>query len=437
MQLNERETALLIWIVVLAAALFLAPKTRPAALSLVEAALNKKIVGVVFAFSIYVAAEIWLLAVIGLWDAEQTTNTAFWFVSVGIASTFRAATARARPQLFREWILENLKLLAFVEFVVGLYSFSLIFELILLPVVFFVSVIAVMAEGQPKTRAVARLFNGTLALVGLGVLAYSIVGVATHFSEFASIETIRSLSTPGLLSLFSIPFLFGIFLYGYYESQVPQLRFAISDGKLRRYAMMRALLAFKADTELYRRWSASVAVLRPSDATGVDESIQTIKRAKDREDNPPVVATDAGWSPYQSKAFLDQCGLTTGHYRRSFDEWTAASPYLEIGSALLPDNLAYYVYGDELVARSLCLVLNVNNPDTASHSEAKLAEAATILFSKAVGGDFPNPLGSPSWLNEGECEIAPCVIRVTRDNWTGGIRGGYDKRFQITMRPPT
>jgi hypothetical protein len=67
------------------------------------------------------------------------------------------------------------------------------------------------------------------------------------------------------------------------------------------------------------------------------------------------------------------------------DEWWASSPYLEIGDAIMPNNLAYYVDGHEAVATTLKLVLNVNAPETAQKARCSFLEIARILYEKALG----------------------------------------------------
>lgn len=110
--------------------------------------------------------------------------------------------------------------------------------------------------------------------------------------------------------------------------------------------------------------------------------------------------------------------------------WFAGSPYLEIGEAILPNNIAYYVEGDEHVARTLKLVANFNNQDAAIETRTRFAGLADRLIRQALDQETPEVVRS-AILSEMQVNlpIGKKTIQLVRESWPTGR--GYQMRFYI------
>jgi hypothetical protein len=100
----------------------------------------------------------------------------------------------------------------------------------------------------------------------------------------------------------------------------------------------------------------------------------------------------ADWhKPETACALLDEIGLKTNAYKNydpdfSANEFACFSHYKEIGRGRpMPNNLAYYVTGDQHAAKELKLVLNVNDRDNAEDGHRALAIASGLLAKNALG----------------------------------------------------
>jgi hypothetical protein len=117
-----------------------------------------------------------------------------------------------------------------------------------------------------------------------------------------------------------------------------------------------------------------------------------------RESNPPKVNRSEGWSPYEAKDYLEPEGIKTRHYHpvdpSDAVEWFCCSDLVEFGEGLLPNNIGYYLSGNERAVKSLELKLNVNSPEHAAEAHAKLLSAADTLTRNALGLDLHELLDS-------------------------------------------
>jgi len=427
MELTTREIATLIWLGIVAVILLVMPTMRQPLLGLLRAFAQKTILPVLAFFALYVGAMIWFLHAICIWDWDQLKNTIIWTVSVALISVLRSNNIPDEPDYFRKWITENFQILAFVQFLINLYTYPLWAELLVIPFVTLLTGIIALGDRDPKTKQAVSVLTNILALFSLAFFGLALVMTVVDFWNYATIRTWRDFYTPILLTLLFLPFIFVLYVLMSYESAFDSLSFNIRDIKLRRSAQWRAILAFGPNIDLMRRWQRHVAMHCPQSKDDVKAGIREIKEARYRERTKPPVAAALGWSPHVAKDFLGDLGLPTRDYHRSHEaEWYASSSMLEIGDGIIPNNLAYYVEGTETAVTTLKLKLNINEPGKADGAEARFNEFGDILIQAAIGNAVP-------WQDTGNIELQVGLhrIRVVRSEWHAGIAGGYVKILTV------
>jgi len=135
--LNNREWALVIWIFVLVLFGLISPKmdqVRESFKEAIKAFFARAIVTTLALMLIYIAIMVFGLAKLGLWESHQLKNTLIWTISVATLSLFRLELAKEDPHFLKNSVLDNLKLIAIIQFVVGVYVFGIFVELILVPI---------------------------------------------------------------------------------------------------------------------------------------------------------------------------------------------------------------------------------------------------------------------------------------------------------------
>jgi hypothetical protein len=134
-------------------------------------------------------------------------------------------------------------------------------------------------------------------------------------------------------------------------------------------------------------------------------------------------------------SYLASQDLTAGEWKNYGSEgepdFGCNSPYRELGSSEgLPNNLAYYVEGDETQATKLYLVLNVNDAGQAVFAYQALLEAASTLTQKVTQKHLPPDLDTAILAGtRSEFSVGKFKIRTFEETWPTGR--GYEIHFEI------
>jgi hypothetical protein len=424
--LNTREWAIVIWLLILAVFLLSQRAVRASSANVLRAMLQPKLVALFSAMWLYIAGCVTLLALVGLWDVDQTKNTILWAILAAPPVVARFATHASAPQLVRGWISDTFTLTVVIELVALTYTFPLWGELILVPVLALVSGMLAVAGNDPKYAPVKSLLEALMAVVVFGLIGWGVYMIVVDWKAFATMTTLRDTYIAPLLSFATIPFVFGSFLYSRYDSMFSVLRVYIDDPKLRDYASTLGLIAFNVKTSQLQRWKQEIVLTKPSTRDAVKESIKKVLRGTFRKKAGKTVPPDEGWHPSAASQFLAKHGFPTGDYHESFGDWLASSQPKEITGGLWAHNLAYYIEGDEEAVRQLRLKLNINGPDDRDAALRQFQDVGQVLL---VEGAAPHHLETiPDKLANGEpfSEVAGGTrISLVRETFPNHHADGY------------
>jgi hypothetical protein len=273
-----------------------------------------------------------------------------------------------------------------------------------------------------------------LALIGFSYFAYSLRVTFENYRETATWANALEFLIPIVLSLGFLPFLHLWCVFVAYNSNFTTISIYGLDKQLVPYARWLAITRIRDNVELLERWRKSIQSARPCSKTELLESLVALKALVEREASPPVVLPTDGWSPYLAMQFLTDFGIATSHYHHSFEEeWSASSSMHEIGdSAIWKNYVTYYVGGSERVATSLKINLNVNDPLNAEESESTFAVYCSHLLERAVSLDAVERFSVKiAGLLPFTAEIPFGSIVMTCDDFVGGIKGGYSRKFEV------
>lgn len=430
---NTREIAIGMWLSTLLVLGLSKDNIRSAIYGVIGAFCQKKLL-IVFTLMIgYISLTVYGLAQLGLWDFSQAKNTILWALTVAPVSLFRVPAIAEDEDYFRKALVDNFKVIAAFEFVVTFYTFPLWIELIVIPISAFLVMVQAYSERKSEYKIVTSTVTNALALMGITLTLYAGYKLATDFQSFAKRSTISDFMLPIVLATLYLPFLYALNLFVSYENAFVRIEIFTKNAPLRRHTKLAVLTKLNFRTKLLKRWLRNFNISRPTSPQEVEASIAQVKRIAGREKNPPPVDTANGWSPYEAREFLVSTGLKTSDYHPDQidgSQWYASSPYLEIGEEVLPNNIAYYVEGDEHTAHTLRLTANFNNLETQEQTLNELAGRAAELFVAAmqqpISDDLLNRLvsGTPSTITSEDK-----VIEITNEDWPSGR--GFSLRFII------
>lgn len=215
--LNNREIAVAFWLLLLIGYFLAKQKTRESIYQVLKAALHFKILTPLILFITYTTALIILLSKIDLWEIYLLKDTVLWVTLVGIALFFRFGTSKKPQNLFKEIIIDNISIIVFIEFIFNTYTFSLLGEILFIPVVTFIAILNAFAELKKEHKAVKKLTENLLAIIGLVIFSIAVYKAVNDFSALNNIESLKSVLLPIVLTLLSFPFYYIYVLFINYE----------------------------------------------------------------------------------------------------------------------------------------------------------------------------------------------------------------------------
>lgn len=220
---SNREIALLLWIaVIVLAALF--SKLRESFVPIIQILTGKMFLIIFSLIGVYLFSIILFLKKIGIWDNTNLKDVLFWLFSVGFVLVFKINDAKSNAY-FKGIFFSAIKWTIILEFIVTLYSFSLITEIIILPILVFLTAIQAYAELNEKHKPVSSFLKNILAIAGLIIFSFSLYKTILNFDDVLTFQNLVTFLLPSTITILFIPFVYLLALYSTYESYFIHLDF--------------------------------------------------------------------------------------------------------------------------------------------------------------------------------------------------------------------
>ena len=194
----------------------------------------------------------------GAWTSAILKETVLWFMFSGVALAFFQGVNQEPDGLLKTVMVNNLKLIVVIEFLIDTYTFSLLGELIFLPIVAILVMLSVVAESKAEYASSAKFFNGLQIVIGMTVLAFAITKAIDDFETLTSIDSIRRLLLVPVFSISLVPFILGLNVYASYETLFIGLRInPPEEPSVTRYAKRRLVSKLGLSPTRIRQFLAS------------------------------------------------------------------------------------------------------------------------------------------------------------------------------------
>jgi len=429
MELNNRELAVLVWFIVFSGYFACKSEVRHATKNLILAFMKFKIILTCTVAAVWIYLCIYYLHKVGIWDIENIKSTIIWACTFAFVAIFNVARVTNYNMFFSKTIRDIFSATIFISFIKDFYAFNLFIEMTMIPIIAFCVSMYAGLSTKNEHKKVGNIFLSILVVIGFSYFTFSIYNIYINYSEFATKKTLIEFVFTIVLSLEFLPFVFAICVLRSYELNFIRLDLSIKDSKLRNYAKAQAMLRFNFDLNLLRRWVHDSFVVQLENTEDVKKSISNIKLRKKREINPPHVSGNLGWSPHIARGFLKQHGIDVDYYSPyDSNNWIAGSKLVQIGDGILTNNIAYYVEGDEFIAKQLKIILNIYNKAESSIAEEYFIKLCNVLIGAAFV-ENPDAIFALSDVEGFEKIIDGCRIKLTHENHINNL--GYTLKFQI------
>jgi hypothetical protein len=240
---NSREIATAFWLLLFAVGALSKPDIRRAAGRIVQSFCHVKVFLPAFLLFVYVIVTVAGLKAVGVWRSDLIKDTIVWFCFSGIAMLARFVTADRPGNAFRETMIDSIKVVILVEFLINTYTFPLAVELILVPLLTLIAMLDAVASMKKEYTAVAKVLKGIQMVLGLTILAAAARQALADWHNLDSLDTLRSVALAPILSVFMLPFMYLLLVYSKYETIFVRLNFGTPmPPDLKRYAHCRILM---------------------------------------------------------------------------------------------------------------------------------------------------------------------------------------------------
>lgn len=159
-----------------------------------------------------------------MWNLSYFKSTSIWFIFSGLPIGFVVVENKTESHFWKNLILNNLKLVVFVTFIISSVTFPLILEVILLPIIALIVICDTIATTK-NIGFVAKITGIVLGLIGLSLFTYSLYRVLSDIHSIGNISTLKDFMMPVFFSTISIPYMYALKLYSEYQLLFLRLKF--------------------------------------------------------------------------------------------------------------------------------------------------------------------------------------------------------------------
>ncbi len=240
---NNREIAIAFWLLILAAWAMRNADIRKSLASVLRLFFRLKIFVPFILMILYTAAAVILLDAVNLWNIPLLKDTIMWFCVFAMAMMMQFVTSDNAENIFQKILVDSIKVVIIIEFLVNTYTLSLPAELVIVPVLSIVAMLDVFANSDKQYSMVAKFTKGVQIVIGFLILAIALGKAISDLHNLQTLDTVRSIALAPLLSLLFSPFLYVMVLASKYELIFWRLDLGMEkERRLKRYARFQILM---------------------------------------------------------------------------------------------------------------------------------------------------------------------------------------------------
>jgi len=244
---NNREIAIACWVIIATTILIFTKAGKEFFKSVIPILFCKKFVIFYFVFISFLCLVIYGLYKIEVWSPKLVKDTIFWVMFVELPVFAKAIEEAKDARFFRKLIKDNIAISVAVEFLIGFWTFDLWVEILLVPLLVFISALYAVAERERKHKPAQSFLQGVLTLLGMLSFVYAIYNLVRFPQDFFSIDTLKVFVLPLILLVLNLPVVYGLAIYNVYEQMFIRVK-----GTAKEKRKMKVSLVFFAGINLHK-----------------------------------------------------------------------------------------------------------------------------------------------------------------------------------------
>jgi hypothetical protein len=275
--LNNREKAILVWLVVFFIFVLFQKSVRKTILDLLKFMFLSKISIIFMGSLIYSGLIVFLLYEIRFWNFLMVKDTVYWIF--GTSFVLLMNSNKENTSSYLRVILDCLKVTIILEFIINLYSFNFWVELFLfITLLFLVFILNASTEvDTAKYNSIKKITDWILIAIGIYLFIFAFLQVLCNPKSLITIDNLRVFLLPFVLTLLYIPFLFIFTLFMAYENLFVKINFYYEGKKaLMKYIQFKVFLLCFLNLNKLNRFTKnnSAQLIRLNNKTDVVKLIE-------------------------------------------------------------------------------------------------------------------------------------------------------------------
>ncbi len=256
---NNREKALIVWILIVLVCIVVSKSFRPPFLSVLKALFARKIAIAMFVMLAYISLVVFAAYKLHVWDISLLKDTIIWGLGTAFIMFMNYDKANTERKYFQKVLLDNVKLVVLLEFIINLYIFNFVVEFLLVPVLFVITAMLVVSGTKQEYKPTKKLLQFVLAIYGISLIIFALVQVIGDFKDFATIYNLKDFLLSPLLTVSFLPFIYLLALYATCESLFTRVDIFLKDQnkELIRFTKRQILRACLFNLKKIQRFSKS------------------------------------------------------------------------------------------------------------------------------------------------------------------------------------
>jgi len=278
--IDNRELAIIIWLVVIISILSMYSKLRSSMLDVIKTIFVKPVIAAFSILAIYYFLIVLFLQWTGLWTTSQLKLTVFWFITVGLAGIFSTNSIRKQSSYFKKSIRSNFQLTILFDFFINLYKMPLIAEFIFLPIMTILFMLQTVSETDKELEYARKFFSTLIIIISSILLLFLMYQTIINIQSYTNFNSFLDFILPVIFSLLLLPFLWILVVYIAYEEVFIRLKFIVPDSALHPYIKQSLMLNFKGRTDLLDAWFKTAWHNDFKSKKDIDQSIRSLLNGK-------------------------------------------------------------------------------------------------------------------------------------------------------------
>lgn len=227
---TTREIVALIYLTPFVVILIINMKARNAAYKVIQVACRYQIIIPFVILLLYAAILILGMTFFPFWKWMYLKDIIIWLLFVGVPMCFNATGQKLENQYFKNMVMDNIKLVALVEFFFNTFTFNFVTEFLLQIFLFFLLLLYEVSTTKNEYHDVKEILDIVLSIVGILLFLKTLHTAIVTYPGYDVTGLIVSLLIPLIFSLLYVPVAYLLALFSRYQLLFIRMRFKKDDN---------------------------------------------------------------------------------------------------------------------------------------------------------------------------------------------------------------